>query len=68
VLGGRAAVWTSFAVAMLAHFAVGAMRSAFTGRPGLRSGLDMLAVGLGVAGVGYLAGDLVADWLQGLGW
>jgi VIT1/CCC1 family predicted Fe2+/Mn2+ transporter len=67
VLSGPAAVWTSFAVAMLAHFGVGAMRSAFTGRRGLRSGFDMLVVGLGVAGVGYLAGNLVAGWLQGLG-
>ena len=43
------AIWTSFAVAMLSHFAVGAARSAFTGRGLLRSGMDMFLVGLGVA-------------------
>jgi predicted membrane protein (TIGR00267 family) len=63
VLDGQAAIWTSFAVAMLSHFAVGAARSVFTGRGVIRSGMDMFVVGLGVAGVGYLAGDLVAKWL-----
>jgi hypothetical protein len=29
----------------------------------IRSGMDMFVVGLGVAGVGYLVGDLVAKWL-----
>lgn len=63
VLHGIAAIWTSFTVAMLSHFAVGAARSVFTGRGLVRSGLDMFAVGLGVAGVGYLVGDLVAKIL-----
>jgi VIT1/CCC1 family predicted Fe2+/Mn2+ transporter len=67
VLSGPAAIWTSFVVAMLAHFAVGAMRTFFTGRGALRSGFDMFVVGLGVAGVGYLVGDLVARWLGGTG-
>ncbi|MDR7449712.1 MAG: VIT1/CCC1 transporter family protein, partial [Armatimonadota bacterium] len=66
VAGGRAAVWTSFAVSMLAHFAVGAARSVFTGRGALRSGLDMFAVGLGVAVVGYLVGELLARALSSL--
>ena len=56
------AIWTSFAVAMLSHFAVGAARSAFTGRGLLRSGMDMFLVGLGVAVVGYLLGD----WIVGV--
>jgi VIT1/CCC1 family predicted Fe2+/Mn2+ transporter len=56
------AIWTSFAVAMASHFLVGAARSVFTGRGGLRSGMDMFVVGLGVAGVGYLVGE----WVQGL--
>src|SRR3989449_190302 len=60
VLSGRAAVWTAFSIAMLSHFAVGAARSFFTGRGVIRSGIDMFVVGLGVAGVGYLVGDLVA--------
>jgi VIT1/CCC1 family predicted Fe2+/Mn2+ transporter len=63
VLDGRPAIWTSFAVAMLSHFAVGAARSVFTGRGILRSGMDMFVVGVGVAGVGYVVGDLVAKLL-----
>ncbi|HWP36569.1 MAG TPA: VIT1/CCC1 transporter family protein [Gemmatimonadales bacterium] len=62
-LDGPAAVWTSFAVAMASHFAVGAARSVFTGRGIVRSGLDMFVVGLGVAVVGYFIGDMVAKWL-----
>ncbi len=53
------AIWTSFGVAMLSHFGVGAARSFFTGRGVLRSGFDMFVVGLGVAVVGYLVGDWV---------
>ena len=57
------AVWTSFAVSMLSHFAVGAARSVFTGRGIIRSGIDMFVVGLGVAVVGYVMGDVVARLL-----
>jgi predicted membrane protein (TIGR00267 family) len=58
------AIWFSFAVSMLAHFGVGAARSFFTGRGVLRSGFDMFIVGLGVAMVGYLIGDLMnRSWL-----
>jgi VIT1/CCC1 family predicted Fe2+/Mn2+ transporter len=56
------AVWASFALAMVSHFAVGAARSVFTGRGLLRSGMDMFLVGLGVAAVGYLLGD----WIVGI--
>ncbi|HMH83209.1 MAG TPA: VIT1/CCC1 transporter family protein [Gemmatimonadales bacterium] len=63
VLSGQTAVWTAFSVAMLSHFAVGAARSFFTGRGVIRSGLDMFAVGLGVAAIGYLVGDLIAKVL-----
>src|SRR5213594_1956296 len=59
-LSGRTAAWTAFTVAMLSHFVVGAARSFFTGRSVIRSGIDMFVVGLGVAAVGYLVGDLVA--------
>ncbi|HLN79545.1 MAG TPA: VIT1/CCC1 transporter family protein [Candidatus Bathyarchaeia archaeon] len=62
-LSGAAAAWTAFAVAMLSHFAVGAARSFFTGRSVFRSGIDMFVVGLGVAGVGYLVGDVIAKLL-----
>jgi len=60
---GRAAIWTSFVLAMVSHFAVGAARSFFTGRGVVRSGLDMFLVGLGVAGIGYLLGDWIVTLL-----
>ena len=63
VLPHTAAIWAAFIIAMGSHFAVGAARSVFTGRGILRSGIDMFLVGLGVAGVGYVAGDLVARLL-----
>ena len=49
---------------MAAHFLVGAMRSLFTGRGIFRSGLDMFVVGLGVAVVGYYAGDWVSGFFR----
>ena len=65
VSSGRPAIVASFTLAMLAHFGVGAARSLFTGRSVFRSGLDMFAVGLGVAVVGYFAGDWVSTWFIG---
>jgi predicted membrane protein (TIGR00267 family) len=53
------AVWLSLAVSMLAHFAIGAARSLFTGRSVWASGRDMFVVGFGVAAVGYLIGELI---------
>jgi VIT1/CCC1 family predicted Fe2+/Mn2+ transporter len=53
------AIWTSFGVAMLSHFGVGAARSFFTGRGVLRSGMDMFVVGLGVAILGYFVGEWI---------
>jgi len=44
---------------MLAHFAVGAARSVFTGRGFWISGRDMFLVGFGVAAAGYLIGSLL---------
>src|SRR5947209_11386276 len=63
VLSGGTAAWAAFAIAMLSHFAVGAARSFFTGRGVIRSGIDMFVVGLGVAGVGYVVGDVIAKVL-----
>jgi VIT1/CCC1 family predicted Fe2+/Mn2+ transporter len=60
IMRGLTAIITSFVVAMAMHFLVGAARSVFTGRGLIRSGIDMFVVGLGVAIVGYLAGDWVA--------
>src|SRR5437667_2304056 len=57
---GPTAAWIAFPIAMLSQFRVGAARSFFTGRGVIRSGIDMFVVGLGVAAVGYLVGDLVA--------
>jgi VIT1/CCC1 family predicted Fe2+/Mn2+ transporter len=51
------AVWASLTVSMLAHFAVGAARSIFTGRGVWASGRDMFLVGFGVALVGYVIGE-----------
>jgi len=65
VTSGRPAIAASFVLAMLAHFAVGGARSLFTGRGIIRSGIDMFVVGLGVAIVGYYAGEWVSRAILG---
>ena len=60
---GPIAIWTSFALAMISHFGVGAARSFFTGRGIFRSGMDMFLVGLGVAIVGYFVGEQIVKLL-----
>ena len=57
------AVWTSLAISMLAHFAIGAARSLFTGRGIWASGRDMFIVGFGVAAVGYVIGEVITRLL-----
>ena len=57
---GQVAIVISFVISMLSHFLVGAARSVFTGRSVFRSGLDMFAVGLGVAVVGYFVGEWIS--------
>ncbi len=64
VTSGRTAIILSFTLSMAAHFGVGAARSLFTGRGVFRSGIDMFVVGLGVAALGYYAGDWVAGWFS----
>jgi VIT1/CCC1 family predicted Fe2+/Mn2+ transporter/rubrerythrin len=59
----RAALWVSLAVSMLAHFAIGAARSLFTGRNLWVSGRDMFLVGFGVAAIGYVIGELITRFL-----
>ena len=59
ILEHGAAIWTSLAVSMLAHFAIGAARSIFTGRSVWASGRDMFLVGFGVAAIGYLIGEWI---------
>lgn len=58
-----AAIWFSLTISMLAHFAIGAARSIFTGRGVWASGRDMFIVGFGVAAVGYLIGELITHFL-----
>jgi predicted membrane protein (TIGR00267 family) len=65
VFRGPVAVWFAFALAMASHFAVGATRSIFTGRTVVRSGMDMFVVGIGVALIGYLAGQALVRVLNG---
>jgi VIT1/CCC1 family predicted Fe2+/Mn2+ transporter len=55
------ALWVSLTVSMLAHFAVGAARSVFTGRGIWASGRDMFLVGFGVAAIGYVIGNLLVS-------
>jgi VIT1/CCC1 family predicted Fe2+/Mn2+ transporter/rubrerythrin len=59
VMEHGSAVWVSLAISMLAHFAIGAARSMFTGRSLWASGRDMFLVGFGVAAVGYVIGERV---------
>jgi predicted membrane protein (TIGR00267 family) len=59
VMDHGTAVWVSLAISMLAHFAIGAARSLFTGRGIWVSGRDMFLVGFGVAAVGYVMGELI---------
>ncbi|MEZ4826435.1 MAG: VIT1/CCC1 transporter family protein [Bacteroidia bacterium] len=61
---GMPAIITSFVISMLAHFAVGAVRSFFTGRNFWRSGFDMFIVGFGIAAVGYVIGELVLKYFM----
>jgi len=63
VMEHASAVWLSLAVSMLAHFAIGAARSLFTGRGIWASGRDMFIVGFGVAAVGYLLGEVITRFL-----
>jgi len=58
LMQGATAIWIAILISMLAHFVVGAGRAVFTGRPALRSGLDMFVVGMGVALATYLIGLL----------
>ncbi len=62
-ISGLTAIWISFTLAMFSHFVVGAARSLFTGRGLFRSGIDMFVVGLGVAGVGYLVGKVLEQFI-----
>jgi VIT1/CCC1 family predicted Fe2+/Mn2+ transporter len=58
-LTGTTAVVVAIVVAMVAHFLVGMSRAIFTGRPAIRSGVEMFVVGMGVALFTYLLGLLL---------
>jgi VIT1/CCC1 family predicted Fe2+/Mn2+ transporter len=58
-LYGAAAVWVGVVISMAAHFLVGASRAIFTGRPAIRSGAEMFAVGMGVAMITFVLGKLI---------
>jgi predicted membrane protein (TIGR00267 family) len=63
VFAHDAAIWVSLTISMVAHFAIGAARSVFTGRGVWASGRDMFIVGFGVAAVGYVIGELITRFL-----
>ena len=64
---GLTALIASFVISTAAHFAVGAAKVVVTGRSWLRSGLEMMLIGLGEAAITYGIGLLVAPLLgQGL--
>lgn len=55
---GMPAVIASFVISALAYFIVGAAKVIVTGRNWLRSGLEMLVIGLGVGVLTYYVGTL----------
>lgn len=60
---GVPAIVASFAISMLAHFAVGAARSFFTGRNFWKSGMEMFVVGFGIAIAGYFLGEWLIKFM-----
>jgi vacuolar iron transporter family protein len=60
--GLTALIW-SFSISTAAHFAVGAAKVVVTGRSWLKSGLEMMLIGLGEAAVTYGIGLLIAPLL-----
>jgi VIT1/CCC1 family predicted Fe2+/Mn2+ transporter/rubrerythrin len=60
---GVSALIISFVISTLAHFAVGAAKVVVTGRKWWRSGLEMMLIGLGEAGITYGIGLLVAPMM-----
>jgi VIT1/CCC1 family predicted Fe2+/Mn2+ transporter/rubrerythrin len=62
---GVIALFISFVVSTLAHFAVGAAKVVVTGRVWWKSGLEMMLIGLGEAAITYGIGLLVAPLMGG---
>ncbi|MEA2644652.1 MAG: vacuolar iron transporter family protein [Chloroflexota bacterium] len=57
-LSGLAALFITFVLCAIFLFLIGSARSFFTGKAGVRSGLEMLAVGTAVAALTYVVGVL----------
>jgi len=57
-LSGLAALFITFILCAIFLFLIGSARSFFTGKAGVRSGLEMLAVGTAVAALTYVVGVL----------
>jgi predicted membrane protein (TIGR00267 family) len=57
---GFSALLISFGISTAAHFAVGAAKVVVTGRNWLKSGLEMMLIGLGEAAITYGIGILVS--------
>src|SRR5260370_41830775 len=55
---GRASLAVAFVFCGVFLFLIGSARSFFTGKGGVRSGLEMLAVGTGAAAITYAVGVL----------
>jgi VIT1/CCC1 family predicted Fe2+/Mn2+ transporter len=60
---GLTALITSFVISTLAHFGVGAAKVVVTGRSWWRSGMEMMLIGLGEAGITYGIGLLISPLL-----
>jgi VIT1/CCC1 family predicted Fe2+/Mn2+ transporter len=61
---GVTALFTSFVISTLAHFAVGAAKVIVTGRSWWKSGMEMMIIGLGEAAITYGIGLAVAPLLK----
>ncbi len=61
---GVVALLTAAVVSIVAHFAVGALKSKMTVRSWWASGLEMMWVGILVGGISYGLGEIGALWLK----
>ncbi len=62
-LGGMDAVYLAVGLTVIALFAVGVSKTVYTHRPKVRSGLEIVIIGIGAGIVGYLVG-LLMKWIQ----
>ena len=62
-LAAQPALWAAVGLSSVALFAAGMVRSLSTLKPFLRSGLEMVLVGMGSAGATYLLGSVFGGHL-----